>query len=161
MKYGKSKNSKTNKKNATLKDKLLEHLAKYPIIQIACERTGIGRATFYRWCKEDINFSELATKALNEGKTFISDLAESKLVRNIQDGNNTSIIFWLKNHKNEYSDKITHRYESLEPPEISKKDRERIRFALKNIGLASILKKEKELEGNYRKDGCEKENDKR
>ena len=31
---------------------ILEQLQKAPIVQIACEKTGISRATYYRWRKE-------------------------------------------------------------------------------------------------------------
>ncbi len=106
-----SKNTKTVKtkspqsQTTSQKDKLLVELTKVPIIQVACQRVGVGRATFYSWKKEDAEFRKLADKAVNEGRLAITDLAESRLIRNIQDGNNTAIIFWLKNNNERYTDK--------------------------------------------------------
>ena len=53
----------------TEKDKvlLLEQFTKTPVIQVACEKTGIGRATYYRWRKEDEAFTTKADQALFEG----------------------------------------------------------------------------------------------
>ncbi|MFA5132225.1 MAG: hypothetical protein WC444_02770 [Candidatus Paceibacterota bacterium] len=96
---------------ATQKEKLLVQLTKVPIVQIATERVGIGRSTYYAWRDTDEEFRELADKALREGNCVINDLAESRLIKNIQEGNNTSIIFWLKNHSSNYSDRIVHQME--------------------------------------------------
>jgi ACT domain-containing protein len=41
---------KTNKE----KDALLEQLKKTPIIQIACEKIGLSRTTYYRWYQADL-----------------------------------------------------------------------------------------------------------
>lgn len=104
---------------ATQKEKLLVQLTKVPIVQIATERVGIGRSTYYAWRDTDEEFRELADKALREGNFVINDLAESRLIRNIQDGNNTSIIFWLKNHSSNYSDRIVHQ---MELPKFTSED---------------------------------------
>src|SRR3990167_8803894 len=85
---------------------LLEHLRKTPIIQLVCEKTGIGRATYYRWRKEDQSFAEMADQALQESVSLINDLAESQLLSSIRDRNMTAIIFWLKYRHKSYSTKI-------------------------------------------------------
>jgi len=46
------------------KELLLEHLEKTPIVQIACEKSGIGRSTYYRWLQSDPLFAKKAKKAL-------------------------------------------------------------------------------------------------
>lgn len=43
---------------------LLEHLEKTPIVQIACDKSGIGRSTYYRWLQNDPIFAKSAKKAL-------------------------------------------------------------------------------------------------
>ncbi len=48
----------------TDKTLLLEHLEKTPIVQIACEKGGIGRSTYYRWLQSDPVFAKKAKKAL-------------------------------------------------------------------------------------------------
>ncbi len=150
MKSKKSKLSKTDKRLKTLaakteaqKEALLKQLEKYPIIQLACERAGVGRSTFYSWCKEDNEFAKLADRSLAEGKEFINDLAESKLIRGIQDGHTTFTIFWLKNNHRGYGDKVTHEHKYWsEESELSftKEEWEAINEALFHIGYASVIK---------------------
>ena len=100
----------------------------------------MGRSTYYAWRKEDKGFARSADKALREGKGFISDMAISQLIKNIQIGNTTSIIFWLKNHHADYNDRIIHEHEHEHHLELTKEEKGSIAQALRNIGLASILK---------------------
>jgi hypothetical protein len=88
------------------KEKLIEQLRKTPVVEVACKRQGIARATYYRWKKEDPQFAEKAELALQEGSELINDMAESKLISLIQEGNLTGIIFWLKNRHKKYSPKL-------------------------------------------------------
>jgi ACT domain-containing protein len=90
----------------TNKKALLKQLKQTPIVQVACSKAGLSRATFYRWRKEDTEFSNKVDEALSEGKLFINDMAESKLVSAIQDENLTAIIYWLKNHHWDYREKL-------------------------------------------------------
>ncbi len=57
---------------------LLDCLRKTPIIQIACEKSGISRATYYRWRKENPKFGKMADEAIVEGESFINDMSESQ-----------------------------------------------------------------------------------
>jgi hypothetical protein len=61
-------------------------------ISSACEAIGIGRTTFYDWCKKDKKFNEEVEAAAES----LIDLAESKLVEKINDGNISAITFLLK-----------------------------------------------------------------
>lgn len=88
------------------KEALIAQLKKTPIIQIACEKSGIGRATYYRWRKEDSDFDSKAEEALLEGSSLINDAAESQLISAIKDKNLTAIIFWLKHHHATYATKV-------------------------------------------------------
>ena len=88
------------------KNRFLEELEKNPIIQIACKKTGIAKATFYRWIKTDKKFKKDSEESLNQGRLLINDLAESKLISSISNGNLTAIIYWLKNNNPRYSEKI-------------------------------------------------------
>lgn len=88
------------------KNIVLEQLKKTPIVQIACEKSGIGRATYYRWRKEDKDFSKKADTALEEGSLLINDMAESQLMSAIRDRNMTAIIFWLKHHHSRYTTRV-------------------------------------------------------
>lgn len=88
------------------KKELIEQLRKTPIIQIACEKQKVARATFYRWKKRDTKFAEAVEQAIAEGSNLINDMAESQLISAIKNGNMTGIIFWLKNHHRQYSPKL-------------------------------------------------------
>lgn len=88
------------------KEILLERLKKTPIVQIACEKSGIGRATYYRWRKEDKKFAEMADEALSEGSLLVNDMAESQLLQAIRSQNLGAIIFWLKHHHPSYANKL-------------------------------------------------------
>ena len=81
------------------KAELLKQLKITPVVEVACRKVGVGRATFYRWKKEDQKFADKAEYALQEGSHLVNDMAESKLISAIKDGNMTGIIFWLKNHQ--------------------------------------------------------------
>jgi hypothetical protein len=98
--------SAVDKRQTKNKELLLEQLKKRPIVQFACEKSGIGRATYYRWRKEDPEFTEKADQALLEGSLLVNDMAESQLMSAIRDKNLTAIIFWLKNHHPNYATKV-------------------------------------------------------
>ena len=85
---------------------LLEQFRKTPIVQVACEKTGIGRSTYYRWRAQDKQFCKDADQALGEGCLLVNDMAESQLISGIKDKNLTAIIFWLKHHHKSYTTKV-------------------------------------------------------
>lgn len=120
---------------------LIEQLKKTPIVQIACEKTGTGRTTYYRWRKEDEAFEKEADTALKEGKSLVNDVAESQLLGAIREGNMTAIIFWLKNHHNEYANRVevTAKLAEQDPlnPEQEAIIREAIRLAALPISPSS------------------------
>lgn len=94
------------KRQARDKQTLIDQLNKTPIIHVACEKTGIARATYYRWRKEDEKFAAVADEAIHEGERIINDMAESQLISAIRDKNMTAIIFWLKSHHPLYANKV-------------------------------------------------------
>jgi hypothetical protein len=80
----------------------LEELKRIPNVSLACEKVGLSRNTVYRWCKEDSAFKKQVDEALIAGVDSVNDLAESKLVSHINNGNLRAIQYWLDNHKKEY-----------------------------------------------------------
>lgn len=88
------------------KNLLIEQLRKIPIVQIACEKSNVSRASFYRWRKEDPEFERLTNEAIENGVSLISDLAESQLISNIKNGNLGAITYWLKHRHSSYSNRI-------------------------------------------------------
>lgn len=111
------------------KKELVEQLRKTPVIEVACKKIGIGRATFYRWKKKDQKFAEEAEFALNEGSQLVNDMAESQLITSIKNGNMTGIIFWLKNHHKQYSPKLEVTTKSADLP-LTEEQKETIRRSL-------------------------------
>jgi len=128
------------------KELILEQLKKTPIVQIACEKVGIARATYYRWKDADRKFSALAEEAIFEGVRLINDMAESQLLSAIRDGNMTAIIYWLNHRHEAYETRVEIRQAGIQADEIiTRKQKEVIRKALE----AAIVDKEK-LEENER-----------
>jgi len=94
------------KRQTKTKELIIEQLRKTPIVQIACEKAGVGRATYYRWRKEDKEFVKLADEALLEGSLLVNDMAESQLISAIRDQNLGAIVFWLKHHHPSYTTRL-------------------------------------------------------
>lgn len=88
------------------KQKFLEVLEKNPVVQIACERSGISKATFYRWREADKEFAAKVEAALTEGNSLITDIAIAQLISAIKDKNLGAIKFWLENHDADYASKM-------------------------------------------------------
>lgn len=80
----------------------LEQIETIPNISLACEKVGISRNTVYRWRKEDKAFRERLDAALDRGVDSVNDLAESKLIAQINSGNMQAIRYWLDNNKKNY-----------------------------------------------------------
>lgn len=120
------------------KQELIEQLKKTPIIQVACEKVGVARATFYRWRKEDADFADKVEEAVNAGSQLINDMAESVLITAIKNGNITAIIFWLKNHHKMYSSKMEVTTKNGDIP-LTDEQKELIRKSL-DLAFADQLK---------------------
>ena len=88
------------------KEIIIEQLKKTPIVQIASEKSGVGRATYYRWRKDDKEFAKSTDEALLEGSLLVNDMAESQIMSAIRDKNMTAIIFWLKHHHPSYATRV-------------------------------------------------------
>ena len=58
----------------------------------ACKAANIARPTFYVYMKTDEDFAN----AVDDIRESLLDMAESQLMKQINDGNTTSLIFYLK-----------------------------------------------------------------
>ncbi len=101
-----------NKQNLTIENRqnkekqgLLDMLKEMPIIQVACKKAGIGRATYYRWRKEDKIFARQSEDALSQGIEFINDMSESQLILMIKEKKMPAIALWLKHNHPRYGSK--------------------------------------------------------
>lgn len=85
---------------------MLEQLKKTPIVQMCCEKLGIGRTTYYDWRKNDPEFEAASDEALQAGTLLMNDMAESQLLAAIRDGNLGAITYWLKHRHPTYATKL-------------------------------------------------------
>jgi len=124
-------------KNDKQKQLFLEQLKKTPIVQIACEKTGLGRTTYYRWRKESPKFAKLADEALAEGEALITEMTESQLVSLIKDRNFPAIQLWLKHHHPKYGNKIQLEGSiNIKNEPLTPQQQEAVKRALKLAGIS-------------------------
>lgn len=62
------------------------------VVTTACKNVGLDRSTFYRYLEEDEEFKKQVEDIFN----VALDFAESQLHKQINKGNVTAIIFYLK-----------------------------------------------------------------
>lgn len=121
-----------------LKKQFLEELKKVPIIQVACEKVGISRQTYYRWKTESKTFAKETEEALSEGVAFVNDMSETQLLNLIKDQDFKAVSFWLRHRSDKYKQKIEVTTVEKEH-ELTKEQKDVIKNALK---LASITQNE-------------------
>lgn len=122
------------------KKKILERLAKTPIVEVACKQADLPRTTYYRWRKEDPAFALACDEAIEQSAALINDLAESQLIAAIKDKNITAILYWLKHRHPAYASRLKlsgtlkHEAEALSPEQEA--------LVLKALELAQLYKPE-------------------
>lgn len=62
------------------------------VVTTACKTVGIARQTHYEWVREDADYK----KAVDDVADIAIDFAESQLHKQIQSGEVSSTIFYLK-----------------------------------------------------------------
>jgi len=123
------------------KQMIIEQLKKMPIVQIACDRAGVSRMSYYRWRKSDKRFLAETDQALQEGLELINDLSESQLLQAIKDRNMSAIFFWLNNRHKAYGNKLHVTGNIVTQNEkLTKEQEASIKKALE---LASLIKTER------------------
>ena len=93
------------KKNK-FQNQFLDELRKVPIVQVACEKTGLSRNSVYRWRKEDKTFAKKMDESLAEGIALVNDMSESQLLTLIKEKNYSAISFWLRHRNDNYKNKL-------------------------------------------------------
>lgn len=87
------------------KEKLIEILEQYPIIQAACTKSWVSRQTYYRWYEEDEDFALRANNAICIWKETVNDLAESNIISGVRENDMRANMFWLNNNHKNYSNR--------------------------------------------------------
>lgn len=93
-------------KKSKYQNQFLEELARIPIIQVACEKTGLSRNSVYRWRKEDSVFAKKMDESLADGVALVNDMSESQLLNLIKEKNWPAISFWLRHRNENYKNKL-------------------------------------------------------
>lgn len=101
-----SENQTIKIRQGKLKQALLDQLKRTPTIELACEKAGVARATYYRWLKASKAFAKAAEEAVYEGRLFISDIAESQIFSLIRDKKIEAIKYWLSHNNPRYANKL-------------------------------------------------------
>lgn len=114
----------------------LTELKKIPIVQVACEKTGISRNSVYRWKQEDKEFSTAMDKAITDGEALVNDMSESQLLTLIKEKNFAAIRFWLNHRNPKFRDKVEVTSKFDDSGELTSSQTEVVRHALQ---LAEIL----------------------
>jgi len=131
------------KKNKTSKQ-FLEELKKVPIIQVACERSGISRQTIYRWRLGDKDFAKGMDKSMSEGVAFVNDMSESQLLTMIKEKNFPAIRFWLNKRHPKFKDKVEVTANIKDDRTLTKKEECIVREALSLGALTQENKQQHE-----------------
>ncbi len=84
------------------KEKFLDILEQYPVLHVAIKRSEISKATFYRWCDEDVEFSVGVEKAKQQGISFVNDMAKSSVISLIKEKSLSASKFWLMSHDDDF-----------------------------------------------------------
>lgn len=125
-------------KSNDTKKLFLENLKKIPIIQVACEKAGVSRATVYRWRDKDKKFRKILDEALSQGEALINDMGESQLISLMKEKNFSAIRFWLNHRHDKFKERVEITTKSEEQEKLSPEQQKIVKEALK---LASFGKK--------------------
>ncbi len=89
------------------RNQIVEILSEKPFINYACKKAGIARATVYRWIKDIPEFRQAIDEALKHGRANAGEIAESKLLKLVNEGDFRAIQYYLNNNDPRYMPKRT------------------------------------------------------
>ena len=95
------------------KSKFLESLSGNPWISSVAKKTGISRATIYRWMKDNPDFKRAVVETIKLGHSHVGEMAEIGLAKKIQEGYWPAIKFELEHTNPRY---VPKRSEYVFPP---------------------------------------------
>lgn len=126
-------------KDSDTKKRFLEHLRKVPIIQVACEKTNVSRATIYRWRDKEKKFRKELEESLAEGEALVNDMSESQLISLIKEKNFQAVSFWLRHRHQKFRERIE--VSGTLETKHEKLSKEEAKLVRKALRLASFTKK--------------------
>lgn len=87
------------------KSKFLEILGENPWISFASKKSGISRATIYRWMKDSPEFRHAIDLAMKSGNSQLDEIAEMGLTKKIKEGHFQAIKYYLDRNNPKYMTK--------------------------------------------------------
>ena len=82
--------------------RIIALLQENPIVQVACFKAGIARATFYRWQQDDKDFKAMCNKSKIIGLSIVNDAIESVVIKKAREGDMKAAFYWLNNNHPKY-----------------------------------------------------------
>lgn len=119
---------------------LLEELKKIPVIQVACEKVGVSRMTYYRWLKQSKTFKKEVEEAMKIGNEVVCDVAETQLLNLVKDGEFGAAKFVLQSLSKKYSTKVEVKHKVVDE-ELSEDEKQSVQEAilkLKGVGNNAV-----------------------
>jgi len=100
-------------------------------VTAACKKMDISRDTFYRWKAEDEEWGKEIDDLVGRKRYEMNDFAEGKLYENINNGNITCLIFYLKTKHPDYKQKIDLSGEVTQNVKLSDDEKELLKQAIR------------------------------
>lgn len=88
-----------------LKTRVVDELRINPVVEAACRKSGLPRATFYRWLEDDDSFYSDVELAQAQGRERVNDMAESEVMKGIGRGDFRYVKYWLEHNSRRYVQK--------------------------------------------------------
>ncbi len=121
------------------KQAVLDVLRKMPVIEMACQKTGVGTTTYYRWRRNDKEFLKESDIAFAEGKLFIIDLARTQMVSLMKDKHWPAIKYIIE-HSNESLGSSSSGESYAEPEGLSPEQEQIVKIALQRVEPRKVRK---------------------
>lgn len=131
-------------KHSCDKSKFIEILRENPWISFASKKSGISRATIYRWMKDSPDFKVQIDTAMKAGVSQLGEIAEMGLAKKIKEGNFNAIKYYLAHNNQRY---VPKRSEYVFPPDHTHYDEP---DRCERCGRISAMK-EAEIKEKFRK----------
>ena len=81
---------------------IISFLERTPIMESACMKLDIARSTVYRWMNSDADFKSRVEHALENGRDTVNDVAESRLIEKVKNGDMGAVKYWLTNNNGRF-----------------------------------------------------------
>jgi hypothetical protein len=88
-----------------LKPQIIESLRQHRMVEFALQKLGVPRQTYYRWRKEDSEFTEQCDEARQIGTDRLNDVAETGLASRLKDSL-ANQKYWLEHHHPDYKPRM-------------------------------------------------------